>query len=155
MPEANIIHFAGHYVVDENLPLLSGLILAKNAEKPEKENSVLTNYEIIEKKLPQTKLILLSACQTGVEKFYEGEGSVGASRTFLAMGVPLVIASHWMVDSDATAELMINFHRYRKTNKFSSLEALRRSQLDLLENKELRHPSFWAAFTAFGGYAEF
>jgi CHAT domain-containing protein/Tfp pilus assembly protein PilF len=154
-PTAEIIHFAGHYVVNEQMPLLSGLILSKTAGNLNKEYSILSNYEIIETKLPLTKLILLSACQTGVEKFYKGEGLIGASRTFLAMGIPLVVASQWEVDSDATAELMIRFHRYRKTENLSTATALQRAQIDLLKNKSFQHPSFWAGFTVFGGHSEF
>ena len=89
------------------------------------------------------------------KSFIAGEGAIGASRTFLAMGVPLVIASQWKVDSYATAELMIRFHYYRKIKKLLTVEALRHSQLDLLQNGEFQHPSFWAAFTAYGGYSKF
>ena len=93
LSKANIVHFAGHYVVDESNPLLSGLVLTENAETHERKDSVLANYEIVSEKLANAKLIVLSACQTGVEGFYNGEGMFGASRTFLATGVPLVVAS--------------------------------------------------------------
>ena len=153
----NVIHFAGHYIVNEYSPLLSGLVLAENPQNKEAQNSVLANYEILGGKLTNARLIVLSACQTGGEGFYNGEGIIGASRTFLAAGVPLVVASQWEVDSNATAELMTRFHRYRKTRNLSTVESLRRAQLDMLEgeNKSFRKPFYWAAFTSFGGYAEF
>jgi CHAT domain-containing protein/cytochrome c-type biogenesis protein CcmH/NrfG len=154
---ADVIHFAGHYVPNENSPLLSSLILAKNERTREPKDSVLANHEIIGAELSQAKLIVLSACQTGGERFYNGEGMTGAARTFLATGVPLVVASQWQVDSDATAELMIDFHRYRAIEKLSTVEALRRAQLDMMtgENNRFQNPYYWAGFAVLGGYAEF
>jgi CHAT domain-containing protein len=155
--KANVVHLAGHYVVDEISPLLSGLILAGDGKTGDPQNSILANYEIIGGKMPAVKLIILSACDTGGERVYRGEGMLGAGRAFLATGVPLVIASHWKVDSDATARLMINFHYYRREKNMPATAALRRAQLDMLEdeNPGFQNPYYWAAFTAFGGYAEF
>jgi CHAT domain-containing protein len=66
------------------------------------------------------------------------------------------VSSLWPVESDATAELMIGFHRYRKGEGLSSVEALRRAQLDMLHGARqlYRAPYYWAAFTLTGGYAE-
>lgn len=152
---AEIIHFAGHYIVRHGAPLSSSLLLARTDTNADED--VLTNAELIRQKLPQAKLVVLSACQTGVEQYYNGEGLVGLSRTFLASGAPLVVASQWKVDSDATAELMKKFHLYRHQEKLSTTTALRRAQLEMLDapSKNFRQPYFWAAFAAFGGYAEF
>ncbi|HXG85548.1 MAG TPA: CHAT domain-containing protein [Pyrinomonadaceae bacterium] len=152
MERAEVIHFAGHYVVDERTPLFSSFILAGQGAETN-----LANYELIGKSLPRVKLVVLSACQTGVENFYNGEGMIGAARTFLAAGIPLVVASQWEVDSDATAELMIRFHKYRKIEKLSTVDALRRAQLDLINGRDERfkNPYYWSAFVALGGYSEF
>lgn len=147
--KADVIHFAGHYVVNEHSPLLSSFVLAGN----NKDDSGLANYEIITEKL-KARLIILSACQTGVEKYYNGEGMIGAARTFLAMGVPLTVASQWQVDSDATAKLMTDFHRYRKIEGLSTVAALRKSQIEMLRSEKFQQPYFWAAFTALGGYSK-
>jgi CHAT domain-containing protein/Tfp pilus assembly protein PilF len=149
--KADVIHLAGHYIVDETSPLLSSLVLAGS----EKEESGLANYEIIGEKLSRTRLIVLSACRTGTEKYYDGEGMIGASRTFLATDIPLVVASSWEVDSEATAKLMIAFHRYRKIEKLSTVEALRRSQIDMLADAKFQQTYYWAAFSMLGGYARF
>lgn len=152
---ADVIHFAGHYVVDESSPLLSSLILARAGES--REENVLMNSELIGGKLSQTKLVVLSACETGVEGYFKGEGFVGLSRSFLSSGVPIVVASQWKVDSDAAAVLMKDFHRYRREQKLPSLEALRQAQLDMLNKNKgsFQSPYYWAAFALFGGYAKF
>lgn len=151
LKKADVVHFAGHYVVDEHTPLLSALVLAGN----EKQSSSLANYEIIGESLSNTRLIVLSACQTGIEKYYNGEGMIGASRTFLATGVPLVITSQWSVDSEASEELMINLHRFRKTQQISTAESLRRAQIEMLRSEKYQQPYYWAAFSAIGGYTKF
>jgi CHAT domain-containing protein len=150
-----IIHFAGHYISQPDSPLSSKLIMSKGSE--DEKNSFITNAELISTKLPQTKLIVLSACQTGVETYSDGEGLIGLSRTFLSLGVPIIVASQWKIDSDASAELMRNFHYFRRQEKISTSQALRQAQLELLkaQNGKFQSPYFWAGFAVFGGYAEF
>ena len=79
------------------------------------------------------------------------------ARPFIAAGVPLVVASLWPVDSDPTAGLMIDFHKLRKVEGLSTVEALRRAQINMLRGPEerFRQPYYWAPFVAIGGYAEF
>lgn len=150
--ESNIVHFAGHYVTDEASPLLSNFLVAGNGEA-----SRLTNYELLENRLDNTKLIVLSACETNADGYLKGEGMIGAGRIFLASGVPLVIASQWKVDSDAATALMEKFHLFRKTQKMDSATALQKAQIEMLsgENPAFRQPFYWAAFSAIGGYAKF
>jgi CHAT domain-containing protein len=124
----------------------------------EGDGAQLSNYELMkETPSPQTKLIILSACQTGVENYYNGEGMIGAARTFLGMGIPLVIASQWQVDSEATEDLMTGFHKYRRLERLSSAGALRRAQLDMLGGRDKDHqkPFYWAAFSPIGGHTQF
>lgn len=149
-----VIHFAGHYVVQPDSPLRSKLILAKDSES---EENFLTNADLMADRFTKTKLVVLSACQTGVEGYYNGEGLIGLSRTFLATGVPLIVASQWQVDSETTTEIMKKFHYYRRQEKLSTANALRRAQLNMRyeQNGKFQSPYYWAAFATFGGYTEF
>ena len=146
--EADVLHFAGHYVPNSKSPSLSKLLLTSGD---------LTVEEIMQRKLTRARLIILSACETGVEGFYNGEGMIGASRAFLASDIPLVIASQWSVDSTATTELMIKFHRFRKRQSLPTIAALRRAQMEMLrgENPHFRQPFYWAGFLPIGGYADY
>ena len=148
LDEADVVHFAGHYVPNSTSPSLSKLLLAKGD---------LTVEEIMEKKLSRPRLVVLSACETGVEKFYNGEGMIGAARAFLASDIPLVVASQWSVDSAPTAELMINFHRYRKQQGLPTIAALRQAQIDMLDGEDtrFRQPYYWAGFLPIGGFANY
>ncbi len=160
MEKADIIHFALHCIINEEAPMHSKLVLAKasNADSDENEaDGVLQYYEIYKIKLPQTRMVVLSACQTAVNRYYGGEGMLSIARPFLVSGVPLVVASLWRVDSVSTAELMIRFHEHRKRDNLSSAEALRRAQLDMLKGSEesYRRPYYWAAFIALGGWTSY
>jgi CHAT domain-containing protein len=159
MKGADIVHFASHYVVDENSPMSSKLLLAKSdgAGEAKGAGGVLTVYDLYRMSLQRTRLVVLAACQTGVERYYKGEGMIGMSRAFIAAGVPTVVVSQWPVDSDATAELMVNFHRQRKQGGFSTAEALQRAQLDMLNRygQRYQNPYYWAAFVLMGGYGPF
>jgi CHAT domain-containing protein len=145
---ADVIHFAGHYVADERMPMRSRLLLAKD--------EALTAAEVFGKQLPQARLVVLSACETELERYDDGEGMIGIARTFLAAGAPLVVASQWPVDSDATADLMFRFHALRKLEGLSTTAALRRAQQEMLSGPgDHRNPYYWAAFLPVGGHAEY
>lgn len=147
MPSANVFHFAGHYKANDISPAFSKLLI--NGEKEDD----LTAADISRVKLERTNLVVLSACQTAIENYYNGEGAIGIARTFFAVGAPTVVASRWEVDSPATSRLMTAFHHYRKGQKLSAAAALRAAQIDMLkgEDQALRSPYFWAAFAAIGG----
>jgi CHAT domain-containing protein/cytochrome c-type biogenesis protein CcmH/NrfG len=160
MAGADVIHFATHYVIDPPSPLNSRLILSpeeQGAGASHQADGALQAFEIYGMKLPRTRLAVLSACQTGVERTYQGEGAIGIARSFISAGVPVVVASLWPVDSDATAPLMIKFHQYRKTHGLSVVEALRMAQRDMLiaSDERLHKPYAWAGFVAFGGHTDF
>jgi CHAT domain-containing protein len=153
LTRADVIHFAGHYVVDEHTPMRSRLLFAKDAAG----DVALTAAEVFGKQLPKARLVVLSACQTELESYDNGEGIIGIARTFLAAGAPLVVASQWPVDSYATADLMISFHRLRKLEGLSTSAALRRAQQEMIEGADERHrnPYYWAAFLPVGGHADY
>ena len=159
MENADVIHLASHAITDERFPLRSKVLLARGpvSHHPADSNDgVLQASEMHELALPRARLVVLSACQTGSGPSFRGEGMMSMARPFLARGVPLVVASLWAVDSDATAELMVNFHRYRKREGYTTIKALQRAQLDMLNGpRELyRQPYYWASFNLIGGYAE-
>lgn len=155
MTGADVIHFAGHYLINESTPLLSEMLLADNNSQDSNE-STLSAFEILRRHFNRTKLIVLSACQTGIDKYYGGEGAVGLSRTFIAAGVPVVVASQWPVESNGTADLMIGFHRHRQSG-LPTAGALRKAQLDMLHGTDetYRLPYYWAAFLCVGGYSDY
>jgi CHAT domain-containing protein len=139
-----VLHFAGHFVANRQSPGNSKLLFADDD---------LRSSELGAYKLPKAKLVVLSACETGFERYDKSEGAIGIARTFLALGAPAVVASQWKVDSEPTKDLMIAFHRRRKERRTPSAESLRQAQLEVLSRNETKAPFYWAAFSLFGGYA--
>ncbi len=144
--KVEVVHFAGHFVANRQSPGNSKLLFA---------GGDLRSSELSAYKLPQAKLMVLSACETGFEHYNKSEGAIGIARTLLALGVPVVVASQWKVDSEPTRDLMIAFHRNRKQKLMSSAESLRQAQLELLSRDTTSAPFYWAAFSLFGGYANY
>jgi len=105
--------------------------------------------------LENTKLVVLAACQTGIEQQFSGEGPIGFARSFLVAGVPVVVASLWPVDSNATAELMIAFHNARRDKHMSTTAALMQAQQEMIARARYRSPYYWAGFTVIGGYSDY
>jgi CHAT domain-containing protein len=141
-----VIHFAGHFIANREAPGNSKLLFAGGDVRAS---------ELDTSRLPKAKLVVLSACETGFEHYDRSEGAIGIARTFLALGAPVVVASQWKVDSEPTKDLMIAFHRNRTERGLTSAESLRLAQLEMLSMDGTKAPFYWAAFSLFGGYANY
>jgi CHAT domain-containing protein len=124
----DILHFATHAELNENDPLSSAVLLAKEG----KEDGRLEVREIFGMDL-QANLVVLSGCETGLGKLSTGDELVGLTRAFIYAGTPSVVASLWSVDDSSTAHLMASFYRNLKT--MSKVEALRQAQLELIRGE--------------------
>jgi CHAT domain-containing protein len=100
-------------------------------------------------------LIVLSACNTaeggGGADRYGGEALSGLAEAFFYAGAHSLLASHWEVPSKATVQLMTGlFERVGHGASADVAEALRQSQLALLDQPATAHPFFWGAFVLIG-----
>jgi CHAT domain-containing protein len=127
-PTYDILHFATHAELNEDDPLSSAVLLAKEG----KEDGRLEVREIFGMDL-KANLVVLSGCETGLGKLSTGDELVGLTRAFIYAGTPSVVASLWSVDDSSTAHLMASFYRNLKT--MSKVEALRRAQLELIRGE--------------------
>ena len=118
--------------------------------KADSNDGLLYLNELYRLRLPHTKLVVLSACQSGLGQYYRGEGIVSLVRPLLASSVPTVVASLWPVDSRATSDLMIAFHTRRKLANRRTGEALHDAQLKLINSEQFHHPFYWAPFIVVG-----
>jgi CHAT domain-containing protein len=138
--------------------MLSQLLLAPapgGDSKRGESDGLLRAYEIYRLGRLRPRLVALSACQTTAEGFLSGEGAIGLSRPFQAAGVPLVVASLWLVEEKASMQLMVEFHRQRQLAGQPTVAALSEAQRSLLRGEgHYRHPYYWAAFITVGGYSQ-
>ena len=159
MERSDVIHLASHYVVYGKDPMNSRLLLAGQGSTEDSSAGFLRADEVYALKLRRAPLVVLSACQSGVEQYYGGEGMIGMSRVFIAAGAPVVVASLWAIDAYATDDLMIDFHRRRRAlDGLTTAEALRQAQLNMLRNatrEDYKQPYYWAGFAAIGGRTNF
>jgi CHAT domain-containing protein len=136
-------------------PLLrSGLALAgANHGKSGDDDGVLTALEAAYLDLSGTKLVVLSACDTGVGEVKNGEGVQGLRRALVLAGSESQVISLWPVSDEATKDLMIPYYKALQQGEGRS-EGLRQVQLRMLRGrKDLRHPFYWAAFIQSGEWA--
>jgi len=105
-------------------------------------NGVLTSHEISKLNLRKTKLVVLSACETGLGDLGGGEGVYGLQRAFKLAGVDNIIMSLWQIPDIQTAELMNVFYSEWVGGK-ELREAFHTAQQLMSEKYE---PYFWGAF---------
>jgi CHAT domain-containing protein len=96
-----------------------------------------------------TKLVVLSACDTGVGEVRNGEGVQGLRRALVLAGSESQMMSLWPVLDKRTKDLMIPYYKVLRRGEGRS-EALRQVQLQMLRSKYERHPFHWAAFILSG-----
>jgi CHAT domain-containing protein len=151
LSDCDVAHLGVHCLVREKSPWLAALILSggrKSEGGTGSDDGALTLDEIYKIDLPRTRLVVLSACETALGQYYRGEGIVSIVRPLISARVPEVVASLWSVDSSATADLMIEFHRQRKLSFGRTGEALRRAQMKMISSGH--HPFYWSPFIAIG-----
>jgi len=134
----------------ENPLLRSGLAFAgANKLSSGDEDGILTAMEASGLDLWGTKLVVLSACETGNGKVTNGEGVYGLRRALVIAGAEGLVMSLWQVDDLATRDLMAGYYGRLKAGKPRS-SALRDIQLEILGRDKYKHPYYWAAFLAAG-----
>jgi CHAT domain-containing protein len=98
-----------------------------------------------------TKVVTLSACETGVGEVKNGEGVYGLRRAFFEAGAETLVMSLWPVSDSVTRKLMTAYYSGLKDG-LGRGEALRKAQLAMLKRKERRHPYYWASFIQAGNW---
>ncbi|HEX6899048.1 MAG TPA: CHAT domain-containing protein [Thermoanaerobaculia bacterium] len=151
---ADLLHFAGHGLIDERFPLDSSLALTIPAQRQEgRDNGLLQAWEVFESFRLSAHLVTLSACDTAVGREMGGEGLLGLTRAFQFAGARTVLSSLWNVSDASTATLMKRFYSYLRQGETKDA-ALRSAQLDLLRSRKesLSHPYYWAGFSLYGDW---
>lgn len=132
------------------------------------DDGLLTAAEAASFNLRGARLVVLSACETGLGTVAAGEGVLGLQRAFQAAGAQSVIASLWKVDDRATQQLMDLFYEklWSSGGRLSRIEALRQAQLAILRghyergvgivkktpDQQQTPPYYWAAFILSGDW---
>jgi CHAT domain-containing protein/tetratricopeptide (TPR) repeat protein len=154
----------------ENPLLRSGLALegANSRQGAGGEDGILTALEAAGLDLWGTKLVVLSACETGVGEVKNGEGVYGLRRALVLAGSESQVMSLWQVSDEATRDLMTRYYKRLMAGE-GRTEALRQVQLAMLRGgkraqggglaaglgvrgPDFSHPFYWAAFIQSGDW---
>ena len=99
-----------------------------------------------------TRLVVLSACDTGLGDVKNGQGVYGLRRALVLAGAQSLVMSLWDVADRPTRELMVDYYKGLQEGRGRS-EALRNVQLKMLRSRYRQHPYYWAAFIESGEWA--
>ncbi len=149
----HVLHLGTHAEVNNVAPLQSRFFLAKQLSDDStagNDDGYLHAYEIYAMQL-QSDLAVLTACETGVGNWSQGEGVMSLAHSFMYAGCPSVIMSLWKIDEKASADIIAAFYKYLSAGKTKS-EALRLAKLQHIQAAESisSHPYFWAGMTLMG-----
>ncbi len=148
--QAGLIHLATHASANEQ-PGSSFLVFRDSSGKAD----LLYDNEIYIMNLRNTRMVILSACETASGKLLQGEGVMSLSRAFTYAGVNDIITTQWKADDKTTAYLVTRLQQHL-TNGITSDEALQKAKLDLLADPQLhprfKHPYYWSQLIIIGNY---
>ncbi len=144
-----ILHLAMHGVANFDNSNFAHLNFTNVSTDPVEDN-LLHHYEIANMNF-NAQLATLSACETGLGKYEEGEGVFSLARSFMYAGVPSVVMSLWKIDDQSTSQLMPLFYE----NLAAGLEkdaALQKAKKLFLKEADLenKHPYFWSGMVLLG-----
>lgn len=142
----DVLHFATHNDVDPQRPLNSGLVFRED----DQEDGILHVYEIYQL-IHRSKMVVLSACESGLGEYREGEGFLSVGRAFAQMGTPYILSSLWQTSDHHSISLMESFYRAVLDDK-APASALHSSKLDFIKTSDelTAHPSNWASYVLMG-----
>lgn len=160
-----ILHIASHgFFLDDDQgpgsgatpqnPLLrSGLALAgANLPGAEHGRGILTSLEASSLNLWGTRLVTLSACDTGVGEIRNGEGVYGLRRAFTLAGSETLVMTLWPVTDAIARDTMVAYYA-RLRDGMGRGDALRQAKLSILKRPALRHPYYWGGFIQSGDWS--
>lgn len=134
----------------DNPLVRSGLAFAgANHLRSGEEDGILTAFEAAGLDLYGTKLVVLSACETGVGEARSGEGVYGLRRALAMAGAETTVMSLWQVDDLATRDLMVGYYD-RLMAGGGRVESLRQAALGVKSRPGYEHPFYWASFIVSG-----
>lgn len=143
-----VLHLATHAVASNNNPL-SSFIAFYSSGKDSAENNFYLE-ELYGLKMDQTKLVVVSACETGEGELISNEGVMSLARGFAYAGCDATVNSLWKANDDATAYILEKFHQNLQQG-MSKSKALQQARLDYIKSHDLRTtPPYWANLIILG-----
>ncbi len=147
-PQFDLIHLALHGVGDAISAENSHLLFRSPNDSLDDK---LFAYELYNLPLDRLRLAVLSACETGVGKAYDGEGIFSIARGFAYAGTPSLVMSQWKANDQSTQWVMSHFYHHLNRGVTVS-KAMQLAKIDFLNqvNPNVARPYFWAGLVVMG-----
>jgi len=147
---SKIIHFAGHTIINDSIPELSGMFFS-GLNDLNGNNEVLYLDEMFNLDL-NTQLAILSGCETGFGRLLKGEGLSSIGRAFKYAGCNDLVMTLWKIN-DHSASILIKKFCLSLRHGVPTATALRKAKIDCLksiDNGRPANPFYWSAFIMIG-----
>jgi CHAT domain-containing protein len=147
---SKIIHFAGHTIINDSIPELSGMFFSGRDDAKE-SNEVLYLDEMFNLAM-SADLAILSGCETGFGRLLKGEGLSSIGRAFKYAGCNDLVMTLWKIN-DHSASLLIKKFCQNLRRGLPTAAALRKAKIDCLKNTgpgRPANPFYWSAFIMIG-----
>lgn len=141
---ADVVHLSVHGKFNASEPMLSYVALGAGGG----DDGRLTAAEMFGLPLENSRLVVLSACETGRAEATHGNEVLGLIRALIYAGAGTLVLSYWEVDSDATALWMQTFYEAAMTRPIA--QAARTASMRVKSNPAYSAPYYWAAFAVIG-----
>jgi CHAT domain-containing protein len=140
----DVVHLSVHGVFRPSAPLLSSLSFAADNQ----DDGMLSAAEMFGLPLEQTKLVVLSACETARAGTTTGNDVIGMMQALLFAGAKSLILSSWKVDAASTTLWMETFYKEARSQPLA--EAARLALLSVKSIPAFSHPYYWAPYVLVG-----
>jgi CHAT domain-containing protein len=143
-----VIQLATHAVGDTTNMLNSFLVFYPKNPIPDQYK--LFMEEIYSLPMHHTRLVVMSACETGLGKVLDHEAAISLARAFTYAGCQSTVNSLWKADDQATASILEYFHKYLQKG-YSRSRALQMSKLKYIKEKDVSPvPGIWSNIILMG-----
>ncbi len=137
-----VVHLATHAIADTGNSAASFITFYPATQQPAQDALYLE--ELYGLNMENTRLMIISACETGNGHLVNSEGVLSISRGFAYAGCASMVNSLWKADDEATAAILHQFHIYLQKG-YTKSKALRQAKLDYLHSDAVnRSPDYWA-----------
>jgi len=137
-----IVHLATHAVSSMDNAAASYIAFYPVKHSPIEDRLYLE--ELYGLDLRDTRLVIISACETGEGEVVAQEGVMSLARAFAYAGCGSTINSLWKADDQATSFILRRFYVHLEAGE-TKARALRQAKLDYLTSDAInKSPAYWA-----------
>ena len=143
-----IVHLATHAI--SSVDNASASFIAFYPQKRSSIDDYLFLEELYGLDMKATRLVIISACETGQGELVSNEGVISLARAFAYAGCASSVSSLWKADDRSTSFILRRFYTYLQKG-YTKSKALRQAKLDYLSSDAInKSPAYWSHLQLFG-----